>query len=126
VVPRSRPGYHAFECLRGPRGFLPFERRQRTEPGGQRGAARSELGVRTRDRDPGPDVAPGKYRFRMLNGSDSRFYVLQFGDPDPALAKTFWQIGSDDGLLPQPVALKRLVIAPGERADLMVDFSGLD
>jgi spore coat protein A len=71
------------------------------------------------------DVEPRKYRLRFLNGSDSRFYVLEFrnaetgGDP-----QEFYQIGTDDGLLATPVPLTRLLIAPGERADVVVDFSG--
>ena len=55
-------------------------------------------------------VEPRPYRFRLLNGSDSRFYVLEFGNKMP-----FLQIASDDGLLPAAVKLTQLVIAPGER-----------
>lgn len=68
------------------------------------------------------DVEPRPYRFRLLNGSDSRFYVLEFDDP----GLTMLQIGTDDGLLPFPVRLTQLVIAPGERADIVVDFSDYD
>ena len=67
-------------------------------------------------------VEPRPYRFRFLNGSDSRFYVLEFGNP----GMDFLQVGTDDGLLPQAVSLNRLVIAPGERAELVVDFTGLE
>ena len=67
------------------------------------------------------EVEPRKYRFRLLNGSDSRFYILQFGSQ----SKEFFQIGTDNGLLPRPVTLTRLLIAPGERADLVVDFTGM-
>jgi FtsP/CotA-like multicopper oxidase with cupredoxin domain len=38
---------------------------------------------------------------------------------------TFYQIGTDGGYLPAPVPLTRLTIAPGERADIVVDFSTL-
>ncbi|MEJ2545989.1 MAG: multicopper oxidase domain-containing protein [Calditrichaceae bacterium] len=63
-------------------------------------------------------VEPRPYRFRLLNGSDSRFYVLRFeGDQE------FLQIATDDGLLPQAVALTELIIAPGERAEIVVDFN---
>lgn len=72
---------------------------------------------------PNLDVARGKYRFRVLNGSNARFYDLKFDAGGPALA--FHQIGSDGGLLNAPVRLNRLVIGPGERADLVVDFAGL-
>ena len=66
------------------------------------------------------EVEPREYRLRMLNGSDSRFYVLEFGG-----GEEFLQIGTDVGLLDSPVALTQLVIGPGERADLVVDFSEL-
>ena len=64
------------------------------------------------------DVEPRRYRFRLLNGSNGRFYHLSLGD-----GLRFFQIGTDLGLLPAPVPLTSLVIAPGERADLVVDFS---
>ena len=64
------------------------------------------------------DVEPRPYRFRLLNGSDSRFYVLRFTNDMP-----FLQIATDDGLLPQAIELTELVIAPGERAEIVVDFA---
>lgn len=71
------------------------------------------------------NVEPRKYRLRLLNGSDSRFYVLEFRDDVlGGAAQPFMQIGTDDGLLSSPVPLDRLLIAPGERADIVVDFSG--
>ncbi len=63
------------------------------------------------------EVEPRKYRLRLLNGSDSRFYDLFL----PGI--TFYQIGSDGGLLDKPVRRNRLLIGPGERLDLIVDFS---
>jgi spore coat protein A len=71
------------------------------------------------------EVEPRKYRFRLLNGSDSRFYVLEFHDAEMGgMAQTFYQIGTDNGLLPTPIPLTTLLLAPGERADLVVDFDG--
>jgi spore coat protein A, manganese oxidase len=64
------------------------------------------------------NVEPRRYRFRVLNGSDSRFLILS---SDKQL--TFWQIGSDGGFLPRPVARTELLLAPAERADVVVDFS---
>jgi len=64
------------------------------------------------------DVAARKYRFRVLNASNARFYHLSFAN-----GAAFSQIGTDQGLLPAPVSLKALMIAPGERVDLVVDFS---
>jgi spore coat protein A, manganese oxidase len=65
------------------------------------------------------DVQPRTYRLRVLNASNSRFFYLSLSSGQP-----FWQIGSDQGLLARPVELKRLTLAPAERADLLVDFSG--
>jgi spore coat protein A, manganese oxidase len=54
------------------------------------------------------DVGPGKYRFRLLNGSDSRFYVLQFrntatgGDITDGGDYPFYVIGTEDGFLNYP------------------------
>jgi spore coat protein A len=63
------------------------------------------------------EVEPRKYRLRLLNGSDSRFYDLYL----PGI--TFYQIGSDGGLLAEPLRRNRLLIGPGERLDVVVDFS---
>jgi spore coat protein A len=65
------------------------------------------------------DVEPRPYRIRLLNGSDSRFYVLSLSS-----GRSFRQIGTDTGLLPAPVELQQLTLGPGERADLVIDFSG--
>jgi spore coat protein A, manganese oxidase len=65
------------------------------------------------------EVEPRKYRFRILNGSNSRFYNLSLTP-----YQSFTQIGSEGGLLPEPVELDELLIAPGERADVIVDFAG--
>lgn len=66
------------------------------------------------------DVEPRKYRLRVLNGSNARFYRLSFAED-----LEFQVIGSDQGLLEAPVARQRLQLAPAERSDLIVDFSGL-
>jgi spore coat protein A len=63
-------------------------------------------------------VEPRRYRLRLLNGSDSRFLALGF---EPRLP--FVLIGTDLGLLEQPVVLDQLELAPAERADVIVDFS---
>ncbi|GGI82672.1 multicopper oxidase family protein [Pseudarthrobacter scleromae] len=72
---------------------------------------------------PNLDVDRGKYRFRVYNGSNARFYNLKFVAGGNALA--FAQIGTDGGLLDAPAKLNKLVLGPGERADLVVDFAGL-
>lgn len=65
-------------------------------------------------------VKRGLYRFRILNGSNARVYSLRLSSGHSML-----QIGAEGGLLNSPVALNQLVIAPGERADVLIDFSGL-
>lgn len=67
------------------------------------------------------EVEPRKYRFRLLNGSDSRFYILRLDN-----AAELMVIGTDNGLLPSPVKVPELAIAPGERYDVVVDFSGME
>jgi bilirubin oxidase len=74
------------------------------------------------------DVEPRRYRFRFLNGCNSRFLILKLvTDPaatrpvNPALP--FWQIGTEGGFLPQVVQLPQLLMALAERADVIVDFS---
>ncbi len=77
-------------------------------------------------------VEPRLYRLRLLNAANSRFFDLNLAKPPvdktPAARNapghhTFHQIGSDQGLLEVPVPLTNLNLAPGERADLLVDFS---
>lgn len=78
-------------------------------------------------------VEPRRYRFEFLDGSNARFYELRLmnlatGRPGPA----FWQTGGDQGLLDAAVKLNdpgvskppRLLFAPGERCDVVIDFSG--
>jgi len=65
------------------------------------------------------DVAPRKYRFRVLNASNGRFLHLSLSN-----GQSFHQIGTDQGLLAAPVTLSIVTLAPGERADLVIDFTG--
>lgn len=58
-------------------------------------------------------------RLRVLNGSNERVLNLGFDDN-----RTFYQIGSDGGLLSEPLSMNRVRLASGERAELVVDFSG--
>jgi FtsP/CotA-like multicopper oxidase with cupredoxin domain len=64
------------------------------------------------------DVARGKYRFRLLNGSNSRTLTLALSD-----GSSIHLIGVEGGLLPAPVALAEVTLGPGERADVVVDFA---
>ena len=64
------------------------------------------------------EVEPRKYRLRVLNTSNSRILHLSLQN-----GLELHQIGTDQGLLPAPVSVKTLILAPAERADLVVDFS---
>ena len=63
-------------------------------------------------------VEPRRYRLRFLNGSQARVYELSMG------SKPMWLIGTEQGLLPHPVKLTKIVLAGAERADVIVDFGG--
>lgn len=69
---------------------------------------------------PNLNVAAGLYRFRIVNGSDARFYNLRLSNGQPVV-----QIGTDGGLLNAPVNVGQLLLGPGERADVLIDFSAL-
>jgi FtsP/CotA-like multicopper oxidase with cupredoxin domain len=64
------------------------------------------------------EVGREMVRFRLVNGSNARVFDLFFEDN-----RTFWQIASDGGLLSSPVQTRFLTLAPGERAEILVDFS---
>jgi spore coat protein A len=77
-------------------------------------------------------VEPRRYRLRLLNGSNARFYNLSLvasGGGGKGKNKVgtpaFWVIGSDGGLLDTAVQTSDLLIAPGERYDVIIDFGGL-
>src|SRR5512133_2260266 len=62
------------------------------------------------------NVEPRMYRFRILNGCNARILNLAMG------GVTFWQIGAEGGMWDIPVPVTNLVMAPAERADVLVDF----
>lgn len=70
--------------------------------------------------DPYLNVPAQVVRFRLLNGSSQRVFNIGLSGND-----TFFQIASDGGLLNKPVILTRLRMAPGERAEILIDFSGM-
>jgi spore coat protein A len=65
------------------------------------------------------EVEPRLYRFRILNGCNARILNVDLG------GATMWQIGAEGGMWDRPVPVTRLVLAPAERADVIVDFSRL-
>lgn len=60
-------------------------------------------------------------RFRVLNGSSMRVFNLGLSN-----GASFYQIASDGGLLSTPFSTTRVMLAPGERAELLIDFSGMN
>jgi spore coat protein A len=64
------------------------------------------------------EVEPRRYRLRILNAANGRFYRLSVPD-----GVDVFQIGSDQGLLAAPIAVKQVLLAPAERADLLIDFA---
>ena len=66
------------------------------------------------------NVDRGLYRFRVLNGANSRTYTLRFSDN-----RAMTVIGVDGGLLEAPESLTEITLGPAERADILVDFSDL-
>jgi spore coat protein A len=74
------------------------------------------------------EVARRRYRLRFLNGCNSRFLILKLvtnplAERPARAAIPFWQLGSDGGFLPRPAELSKLLIAPAERADVIVEFN---
>ena len=67
------------------------------------------------------DLPAQVVRLRLLNGASERYFNVGLSGN-----KSFQMIGSDGGLLSAPVTLTRLMLAPGERAELLVDLSGLE
>jgi FtsP/CotA-like multicopper oxidase with cupredoxin domain len=65
------------------------------------------------------NVEPRKYRFHFLGGSNARCWSLQRSD---LVAMTV--IGTDQGYLGAPVPVTKLTICPGERYDVVIDFTG--
>lgn len=76
-------------------------------------------------------VEPQRYRFRLLNGSNARVYEIRVDDTTipatPVAGPPIYVIGTDGGLLDAPALTSssptdRLIIAPGERYDVIIDF----
>ncbi|MYC68441.1 MAG: multicopper oxidase domain-containing protein [Acidobacteriia bacterium] len=63
-------------------------------------------------------VEARRIRFRLLNGSNARIYYIGFDD-----GREFHQIATDGGFLEAPLQTNRVILAPGERTEILVDFS---
>lgn len=79
-------------------------------------------------------VEPRRYRLRLLNGSNARFYQINLqnnANIPPTAGPPIYVIGTDGGLLDAPAITSStptdsLIIAPGERYDVIIDFAGFD
>lgn len=70
--------------------------------------------------DPYVEMPAQVVRMRLLNGAGERTFNFGFTDNQP-----FYIIASDGGLLPEPVPVTRIRLSPGERAELLIDLSGM-
>ncbi|MBP2312135.1 multicopper oxidase family protein [Azospirillum soli] len=80
---------------------------------------------------PKTDVDRTTYTYHLLNGSDSRFYTLRLDNPNVKMTL----VGTDGGLLPKAITIddgdgqstdnEQIVLAPGDRVDVVMDFSKL-
>ncbi len=69
---------------------------------------------------PFAEVEPRTYRLRLLNGSNGRIYNLALSN-----GAAFTIIGTDGGLLAAPETLTTIMLAPGERVDVLVSFASI-
>ena len=75
-------------------------------------------------------VAPRKYRFRILDGCNARFLNMWLAGANGAPGPAITVVGGEGGLLANPVKLdpilaQTLLMAPGQRYDVVIDFTGL-
>ena len=74
---------------------------------------------------PNMNVQKHQYRFRIVDGSNARFYNLQLINQSTHQPVPFIQVGADGSYLPAPVTLTSIFMAICERVDILVDFSNL-
>jgi len=67
------------------------------------------------------EVEAKRVRFRLLNASNARFYDFSLSD-----GSVFYKVATEGGLLNEPVAITSLSMAPGERNEIIIDFSSYD
>jgi FtsP/CotA-like multicopper oxidase with cupredoxin domain len=71
------------------------------------------------------DVEQRKYRFRILAGTNARWYLLVLEGPK-GRHESLYQIGVDSSLLARTLTTDRLLVSSGERKDIIIDFSQYD
>lgn len=64
------------------------------------------------------NVTSSLVRLRLLNGSNARSYLLELSDD-----REFYLIAAENGLLPAPIAMNRMQLSPGERAEIVIRFN---
>jgi FtsP/CotA-like multicopper oxidase with cupredoxin domain len=73
------------------------------------------------------EVSPRRYRFRLLDTGPSRFYEFfltgNIGGTGSPTTNPFFLIGTDGNLIPKPVQVNSVRIAPAERVDVVIDFT---
>ena len=67
---------------------------------------------------PHHSVAGARHRLRILNASHFRAYNLALSNGAPMI-----QVGTDSGLMPAPISRKHILLGPGERVEVVVDFA---
>ncbi|WP_144550746.1 multicopper oxidase family protein [Bacillus sp. X1(2014)] len=66
-------------------------------------------------------VEPRKYRFRLLNASNSRFFRIKLDS-----GQRMYLIATERGLMQQPIGVKEILLSPAERAEVIIDFTNLE
>ncbi len=74
---------------------------------------------------PNLNVNQSLYRFRILDGCNARFLTISFKDTTTNVLIPFTMIGTEGGFLKAPVTLQTLTVAPAERPDILVNFTGI-
>ncbi|WP_328589510.1 multicopper oxidase family protein [Priestia abyssalis] len=67
------------------------------------------------------EVEPRKYRFRMLNASNTNGFTFKLSN-----GQSFWQISTDGGMIDESRSTEKFPLDPAERLDVIIDFSGLE
>jgi spore coat protein A, manganese oxidase len=70
------------------------------------------------------NVDPRKYRFRMLNASNTNGFTFKLLDKD-GNQHPFTQIGTDGGMRAESKSIEKFPLDPAERLDVIIDFSSL-
>jgi spore coat protein A len=67
------------------------------------------------------NVEPRKYRFRLLNGANTRFFRIKLDS-----GQLMYQISTDGGFMQYPIGVTEIMLSPAERSDVIIDFTNLE